>query len=76
MNLVFIGSWLFLIGSAIFTFEAILEIIESTSILSVFHFIACLFFTIGSYLFLDNAKTQQFLVKKTINYFVSITRKL
>ncbi len=55
-NLIFIGSLLFLIGSIIFTFEAVLRILNSISILSLGNFIACLFFTIGSFLFLIKAK--------------------
>ena len=53
---IFVASLLFLVGSAIFTFEAILEIMRSTSIMSFAHFLACLFFTIGSFLFLHNAR--------------------
>ncbi|MDJ0690421.1 MAG: hypothetical protein QNJ41_18165 [Xenococcaceae cyanobacterium MO_188.B32] len=53
---IFVASLLFLVGSAIFTFEAILEIRRSTSIMSFAHFLACLFFTIGSFLFLHNAR--------------------
>lgn len=52
LNLIFIGSLLFLIGSTIFTFEAVLRIVDSISILSFANFLACLFFTIGSFLFL------------------------
>jgi hypothetical protein len=51
-----VASSFFLVGSAIFTFEAILEFIRATSILSLGHFLACLFFTIGSWLFLRNAQ--------------------
>ncbi|MGL5836395.1 MAG: hypothetical protein ACRC1Z_24685 [Waterburya sp.] len=51
-----IASSFFLVGSAIFTFEAILEFIRATSILSLGHFLACLFFTIGSWLFLQDAQ--------------------
>jgi hypothetical protein len=51
----FVASWFFLVGSAIFTFEAILEIMRSTSVLSFAHFLACLLFTFGSWLFLQNA---------------------
>jgi hypothetical protein len=50
-----VASSFFLVGSAIFTFEAILEFIRATSVLSLAHFLACLFFTIGSWLFLRNA---------------------
>ena len=56
LNLIFIASLLFLIGSAVFTFEAILRIISSISVLSFAHFLACLFFTIGSFLFLLRAR--------------------
>jgi hypothetical protein len=51
-----VASSFFLVGSAIFTFEAILKFIRATSILSLGHFLACLFFTIGSWLFLRNAQ--------------------
>ena len=54
LNSMFIASLLFLVGSVIFTFEAILEIMSSISLLSLFHFLACLFFTVGSYLFMHN----------------------
>ncbi len=56
LNLIFLGSLLFLLGSAIFTFEAMLELFNSISVLSFANFLACLFFTIGSFLFLIKAK--------------------
>ncbi len=56
LNLIFIGSLLFLPGSAIFTFEAIVELLKSISVLSFANFLACLFFAIGSFLFLVKAK--------------------
>ena len=56
LNLVFLGSLLFLLGSAIFTFEAMLELLNSISVLSFANFLACLFFTLGSLLFLIKAK--------------------
>ena len=55
-NSLFVASLLFMIGSAIFTFEAILEIMNSISLLSLAHFLACLFFTAGSYIFMHNTK--------------------
>ena len=56
VNLIFVASLLFLIGSAIFTFEAILRIINTISVLSFANFLACLCFTIGSFLFLLRAR--------------------
>lgn len=56
LNSIFVGSLAFLIGSAIFTFEAILEFMRSTSIESFAYVLACLLFTFGSWLFLENAK--------------------
>ena len=53
---IYIASFLFLVGSAIFTFEAMLEILKSASILSLAHFLACLLFTLGSFLFLRNSR--------------------
>ncbi len=55
INLIFIASCLFLVGSTIFTFEAILEIIKLSSIRTFIHFLACLFFTIGSFIFMHSA---------------------
>ena len=55
INLIFMASFLFLVGSAIFTFEAILEIIRLSSIRTFIHFLACLFFTIGSFIFMYTA---------------------
>ncbi|MGF1541992.1 MAG: hypothetical protein ACFCU5_16340 [Pleurocapsa sp.] len=52
----FIASCFFLVGSAIFTLEATLEIIRATSFFSFAHFLACLFFTFGSWLFLQDAR--------------------
>ena len=52
----FVASCFFLLGSAIFTLEATLEIIRATSILSFAHFLACLFFSFGSWLFLQNER--------------------
>lgn len=55
INLIYIASFLFLVGSAIFAFEAILEIIKLPSIRTFIHFLACLFFTIGSFMFMHSA---------------------
>jgi hypothetical protein len=52
----FVGSCFFLVGSAIFTLEATLEMIRATSFLSFAHFLACLFFTVGSWLFLQDTR--------------------
>jgi hypothetical protein len=52
----FVASSFFLVGSAIFTLEATLEIMRANSFLSFAHFLACLFFTVGSWLFLQDAK--------------------
>ena len=57
-NLIFIGSCLFFVGSAIFTFEAVVETIALASIRSFFQLIACLFFTIGSILFIYSTRAR------------------
>ena len=57
-NSIFIGSCLFLVGSAIFTVEAIQETIALPSIGNFFYLVACLLFTIGSLLFLYSLKAQ------------------
>lgn len=56
INPVYIGSYLFLIGSGIFTLDAILEIARANSILSIINFLACLLFTIGSLFFLYSSR--------------------
>ena len=56
LNSIFIGSLAFFVGSAIFTFEAIMEFMRSTSIESFAHVLACLLFTFGSWLFMGSAK--------------------
>ena len=56
INLVFTASVLFFFGSVVFTIEAVLEVIKVSSLLSLLHFIACLFFTIGSLLFIYDTK--------------------
>ena len=56
LNSIFIGSLAFFVGSAIFTFEAILGFMRSTSVESFAHVLACLLFTFGSWLFMGSAK--------------------
>lgn len=56
VNLAFTASLLFFLGSVIFTVEAVLEAIKVSSLLSFVHFLACLFFSIGSLLFLYDTK--------------------
>ncbi|MDJ0589515.1 MAG: hypothetical protein QNJ72_05890 [Pleurocapsa sp. MO_226.B13] len=56
INIAFIASWLFFLGSAIFTIEAALEAIAVSSLLSFVHFLACLFFSVGSLLFVYDTK--------------------
>ena len=56
LNSIFIGSLAFFVGSAIFTFEAILEFMRSTSVESFAHVLACLLFTVGSWLFMGDPK--------------------
>ena len=58
INFIYIGSYLFLIGSIIFTFEAVLEIIKENTFLTVINFLACLLFTIGSWLFLYSSQSE------------------
>jgi len=47
-------SWLFLIGSLIFTLDAILENVKGTSFSSLLHISASILFTVGSVLFMPN----------------------
>lgn len=56
INLAFSASVLFFFGSVVFTIEAVLEIIKVISLWSFVHFLACLFFTIGSLLFMYDTK--------------------
>jgi hypothetical protein len=50
-------SWLFLIGSLMFTLDAILENIRGISFSSLLHISASILFTIGSVLFIpDNSQ--------------------
>lgn len=51
-------SWLFLLGSLLFVFDAGLEIIEAISLHSIIHLSASLLFTIGSILFLPRNQQQ------------------
>ncbi|MGL4619819.1 hypothetical protein [Chroococcidiopsis sp.] len=49
-----VASWLFLIGSLMFVFDAILEISKGITVSAVLHFSASLIFTIGSVLFMPD----------------------
>jgi len=51
-----IGNWLFLIGSLLFTFDAISNVWETYSARSYVLLAACGFFTIGCILFLAPVK--------------------
>lgn len=55
-NFLFIGNWLFLLGSLVFTLDTIVEIFEGITLHSIFHIVACLFFTIGCVLFILDAQ--------------------
>ena len=55
-NSIFWGNLAFLVGSAIFTFQAILEFRIATSLESFANVLACLLFTFGSWLFLRSAQ--------------------
>jgi len=50
----FLVSWLFLIGSLIFTLDAILENVKGISFSSLLHISASILFTVGSVLFMPN----------------------
>lgn len=52
----YLVSWLFLIGSLMFLFDAILELTESISIHGVIHLSASILFTVGSILFIPTNK--------------------
>lgn len=58
MNSTIIANWLFLMGSTVFTLDAVIEIGKSLSIHSVFSILASLAFTIGCILFLEDACRQ------------------
>ena len=45
------GSWLFLIGSLIFQYDSILEVLEGLSTHVILHVVGSLLFTIGSIFF-------------------------
>lgn len=47
-----VASWLFLIGSLMFAFDATLEIARGITLSAVLHFSASIIFTIGSVLFM------------------------
>ena len=49
-------SWLFLIGSLIFTLDSILEILREVTFSATLHISASVLFTIGSVLFIPNNK--------------------
>jgi hypothetical protein len=49
-------SWLFLIGSLIFTLDSILEILRGISFSAILHISASVLFTIGSVLFIPSNK--------------------
>jgi hypothetical protein len=51
-------SLLFLIGSLIFTLDAILENLKGVSFSSLLHISASVLFTIGSFLFLPNERSK------------------
>ncbi len=51
-------SWLFLIGSLVFTFDSLLEISEGISLHAVCHLFASVLFTVGSVLFIPKAQTK------------------
>ncbi|AFY86869.1 hypothetical protein [Chroococcidiopsis thermalis] len=48
------ASWLFLIGSLMFVFDAILEIFKGITLSAILHFSASIIFTIGSILFMPD----------------------
>ncbi|MBE9020847.1 hypothetical protein IQ272_32920 [Chroococcidiopsidales cyanobacterium LEGE 13417] len=49
-------SWLFLIGSLIFTLDSILEFFRGVTFSAILHVSASVLFTIGSVLFIPNSK--------------------
>jgi len=49
-----LASWLFLIGSLMFVFDATLEITKGVTLSAVLHFSASIIFTIGSILFMPD----------------------
>jgi hypothetical protein len=49
-------SWLFLIGSLIFTLDSILEILRGITFSAILHVSASVLFTVGSVLFIPNNK--------------------
>ena len=58
MNPVLLANWLFMLGSLVFTIDALLENIESFSLHSLFHIFASVAFSCGCVLFLQDAQRQ------------------
>ena len=50
-----VASWLFLIGSLIFVFDATFEIARGITLSAVLHLAASIIFTIGSILFMPDS---------------------
>ena len=55
---IFIASWLFLIGSMLFTVDAITEIADSLSLMSSLHLSESILFLAGSLFFMPDTRTE------------------
>lgn len=53
-----IASWLFLIGSGLFTIEAIAEVTSQFSPMSLMHLSEGILFLVGSIFFMPDARTE------------------
>lgn len=56
MNYTLLGSYLFLIGSVLFTINSFVDLFKEVSYYSISSFSAAILFVIGSYLFIIDAK--------------------
>ncbi|MDJ0570104.1 MAG: hypothetical protein QNJ53_13815 [Pleurocapsa sp. MO_192.B19] len=56
---IILANWLFVMGSTLFTLDAVMEISRSLSVHSVFLILASLAFTFGCVLFLEDACRQR-----------------
>lgn len=59
MRNAWIGSWLFVFGSVIFTFDASIDAAEVCSFRSFLRLLACLLFVIGCFLLIPEAPQEE-----------------
>jgi uncharacterized membrane protein YgdD (TMEM256/DUF423 family) len=58
MSNAWIGSWLFVIGSFLFTGDASIDAFETCSFRAVVRLLACLLFTVGCFLLMPQAQQE------------------